>query len=278
MPELPEVQTVVNHIRPMIIGKRLMTVKPIWKKTLHNFNEDDIDGKNNNNEIIDVYRRAKFIIIELTNKIIAVHLRMTGKLYISKKSTYPKYARAVLEFDDNESLIFEDVRKFGRIYLYDDLKIIDSRHGPEPLDKDFTVGLFKGMIKSRNRNIKALLLDQSFLSGLGNIYVDESLWKSGIHPNSISSSIPVTKISILHENIQSILRNAILKKGTTIIDFSVNGESGKYANDLSIYGKNNQSCFRCNSKIIKLKVAGRGTYVCTKCQKKYNKKSTSIKC
>lgn len=278
MPELPEVQTVVNHIRPMIIGKRLMTVKPIWKKTLHNFNEDDIDGKNNNNEIIDVYRRAKFIIIELTNKIIAVHLRMTGKLYISKKSTYPKYARAVLEFDDNESLIFEDVRKFGRIYLYDDLKIIDSRHGPEPLDKDFTVGLFKGMIKSRNRNIKALLLDQSFLSGLGNIYVDESLWKSGIHPNSISSSIPVTKISILHENIQSTLRNAILKKGTTIIDFSVNGESGKYANDLSIYGKNNQSCFRCNSKIIKLKVAGRGTYVCTKCQKKYNKKSTSIKC
>lgn len=278
MPELPEVQTVVNHIRPMIIGKRLMTVKPIWKKTLHNFNEDEIDGKNNNNEIIDVYRRAKFIIIELTNKIIAVHLRMTGKLYISKKSTYPKYARAVLEFDDNESLIFEDVRKFGRIYLYDDLKIIDSRHGPEPLDKDFTVGLFKGMIKSRNRNIKALLLDQSFLSGLGNIYVDESLWKSGIHPNSISSSIPVTKISILHENIQSTLRNAILKKGTTIIDFSVNGESGKYANDLSIYGKNNQSCFRCNSKIIKLKVAGRGTYVCTKCQKKYNKKSTSIKC
>jgi len=278
MPELPEVQTVVNHIRPMIIGKRLMTVKPIWKKTLHNFNEDDIDGKNNNNEIIDVYRRAKFIIIELTNKIIAVHLRMTGKLYISKKSNYPKYARAVLEFDDNESLIFEDVRKFGRIYLYDDLKIIDSRHGPEPLDKDFTVGLFKGMIKSRNRNIKALLLDQSFLSGLGNIYVDESLWKSGIHPNSISSSIPVTKISILHENIQSTLRNAILKKGTTIIDFSVNGESGKYANDLSIYGKNNQSCFRCNSKIIKLKVAGRGTYVCTKCQKKYNKKSTSIKC
>jgi len=278
MPELPEVQTVVNHIRPMIIGKRLMTVKPIWEKTLHNFNEDDIDGKNNNNEIIDVYRRAKFIIIELTNKIIALHLRMTGKLYISKKSTYPKYARAVLEFDDNESLIFEDVRKFGRIYLYDDLKIIDSRHGPEPLDKDFTVGLFKGMIKSRNRNIKALLLDQSFLSGLGNIYVDESLWKSGIHPNSISSSIPVTKISILHENIQSTLRNAILKKGTTIIDFSVNGESGKYANDLSIYGKNNQSCFRCNSIIIKLKVAGRGTYVCTKCQKKYNKKSTSIKC
>ena len=278
MPELPEVQTVVNHIRPMIIGKQLMTVKPIWKKTLHNFNEDDIDGKNNNNEIIDVYRRAKFIIIELTNKIIALHLRMTGKLYISKKSTYPKYARAVLEFDDNESLIFEDVRKFGRIYLYDDLKIIDSRHGPEPLDKDFTVGLFKGMIKSRNRNIKALLLDQSFLSGLGNIYVDESLWKSGIHPNSISSSIPVTKISILHENIQSTLRNAILKKGTTIIDFSVNGESGKYANDLSIYGKNNQSCFRCNSMIIKLKVAGRGTYVCTKCQKKYNKKSTSIKC
>ena len=278
MPELPEVQTVVNHIRPKIIGKQLMTIIPIWGKTLHNFNKDDIHGIKNNNKIIDVYRRAKFIIIEFTDKIIAIHLRMTGKLYISKNSTYPKHATTVLEFDDNESLIFEDVRKFGRIYLYDDLKVINSKHGPEPLDKNFTVELFKDMIKSKNRNIKALLLDQSFLSGLGNIYVDESLWESGIHPNSISSSIPVKKISTLHNKIQSILRNAILKKGTTIIDFSVNGESGKYANDLSIYGKNNKACFRCNSMIIKLKVAGRGTYACTKCQKKYDKKSTRVKC
>ena len=271
MPELPEVQTVVNHIRPMIIGKRLITIRPIWRKTLHNFNEDDIGGIKPNNQIIDVHRRAKFIIIELIDHIIAIHLRMTGKLYMSEKAIYPKYTTAVLEFEEGALLIFEDVRKFGRIYLYDDMKIIDSRHGPEPLDKSFTIELFNNMIKSRNRNIKALLLDQSFLSGLGNIYVDESLWKSGVHPNSNSSSIPQNRISILHKNIQSILKDAIIKKGTTIIDFSVNGQSGKYANNLNIYGRNERSCIKCNYKVIKIKVAGRGTYVCTKCQKKYKK-------
>ena len=269
MPELPEVQTVVNHIRPMIIGKRLTTIRPIWEKTLHNFNVEDIDRIKPNNQIIDVYRRAKFIIIKLMDHIIAIHLRMTGKLYVSEKKIDPKYATAVLEFEDKGSLIFEDVRKFGRIYLYDDMKIIDSRHGPEPLDKNFTVELFKNMIKRRNRNIKALLLDQSFLSGLGNIYVDESLWKSGIHPNSNSSSIPQKKVSMLHRNIQSILNDAIVKKGTTIIDFSINGRSGEYANDLNVYGRNERSCFKCDLKVIKLKVAGRGTYVCTKCQKRY---------
>ena len=125
------------------------------------------------------------------------------------------------------------------------------------------------MIRERKRNVKALLLDQSFLSGLGNIYVDESLWKSGIHPNSLASMIPNTKIKALYENIRSTLEDAIEENGTTIIDFSVNGESGRYVNYLSIYGRSKKDCLKCKTKIRKLKVAGRGTYICAKCQRVY---------
>jgi len=271
MPELPEVQTVVNYIKPIIIGERLNRIKPLWSKVLYNFDED-IHRSFKKNQIIDVYRRAKFIIIAFEKHIIAIHLRMTGKLYIADKETSSKYVTAVFEFESKKSLFFEDVRKFGRIYLYKDISIIDAKHGPEPLEKDFTVELFKEMLNRRKRNIKALLLDQSFLSGLGNIYVDESLWKSGIHPNSFASSVPQKKVEKLYTNIKSTLEDAISKNGTTIIDFSVNGESGKYANYLNIYGRAEKTCLECGYKIKKMKVAGRGTYVCLKCQKKYKKR------
>ena len=255
-----------------IIGKQLKRIKPLWLKTLHNFNNKDIKSSGPDKCVMDVYRRAKFIILKFKNHILAIHLRMTGKLYLSKQHTYSKYITAVLEFKDGESLIFEDVRKFGRIYFYKNLNVINEKHGPEPLDKNFSADLLITMIKSKKRNIKALLLDQSFLSGLGNIYVDESLWKSRIHPNSISNEIPIKNITLLHRNIQTILKDAIDSQGTTIIDFSVNGESGHYANKLHVYGHNKKPCANCNNKIIKLKIAGRGTYVCLKCQKKYKKR------
>ena len=270
MPELPEVQTVVNYIKPMCVGKRLKRVKPIWSKVLHNF-EEGFNSSFKNSEVCDVYRRAKFIIIAFEDYILAIHLRMTGKLYMADTNFQSKHITAVFEFEGGDSLFFEDVRKFGRVYLYDDLKLIESKHGPEPLDSKFTLDRFRDMIHQRKRNIKALLLDQSFLSGLGNIYVDESLWKSGIHPNSLANAIPSMRVKALYKNIRSTLEDAIEENGTTIIDFSVNGESGRYVNYLSVYGRNKRSCSRCKTKIEKLKVAGRGTYVCSKCQKIYRK-------
>ncbi len=271
MPELPEVQTVVNHLRDDLIGEKILSITPIWPKVLHNFSPKDINTENDNTRILDVFRRAKFIIIQLEEKILAVHLRMTGKLYLSKKK-FPKHVTAFLKLSNNKKIVFYDIRKFGRFYLFDNLDPINNRHGPEPLDDAFTVDLFFESIYNKKRRIKALLLDQSFLSGLGNIYVDESLWHSGIHPNSISNNIPKSKIKILHKNIRKILKNAINKKGTTIIDFYVNGESGKYSHDLCIYGKIGEPCTKCGNKIEKLRIAGRGTYICQKCQKLYKKK------
>ena len=195
---------------------------------------------------------------------------MTGKLYFLEEHNIPsKYATAYLTLESGKKMIFDDVRKFGRFYLYRNIEPIDKRHGPEPLENSFTSECLINLIKSKKRNIKALLLDQSIIAGLGNIYVDESLWKSKIHPNSLSHKIPKKHLENLHQNIRTILANAIEQNGTTIIDFSVNGESGKYANELKIYGRNNSKCICCNQKIKKIRVAGRGTYICLKCQKKY---------
>jgi len=269
MPELPEVQTVANHIRPNLIGKFITGVKPLWEKTLDNFTPDDLSGKH---KIINVSRRAKFIIIELEDFILAIHLRMTGKLYFIEEDLLPKHARAVFYLENSQDLIFEDTRKFGRIYLYKDLSVINSRHGPEPLGKKFTSEWLLENLKMKKRNIKALLLDQSFISGLGNIYVDESLWESGIHPNSISYAIPKTKVCRLHSAIQSILEESIKQLGTTFNSFSfLNGQSGNYSNELKIFGRDNMPCLKCENKIKKIRVSGRGTHVCYTCQKKHLK-------
>ena len=270
MPELPEVQTVVNHIRGDLIGKKILGIMPLWKKSLQNFKPKDLSIKNKKNRILDVRRRAKFIIIDLGDFIIAVHLRMTGKLYIQEGSSIPKHTRAIIKLKNSKNLIFDDIRKFGRIYLYKNLIEIDRKLGPEPLEKEFTDEWLYDNLKKRNRNLKALLLDQSFIAGLGNIYIDESLWESGIHPNSISSAISKPKVSLLHNSIQNILKKAIDNHGTTFMSFSfLNGRVGNYTNELKIFGKQGQPCKTCRNLIKKIKVAGRGTHICSNCQKKY---------
>ena len=270
MPELPEVQTVVNHIRGDLVGKKIVGIIPLWEKSLHNFKPNDLSIKNKKNRILDVRIRAKFIIIDLGDFIIAVHLRMTGKLYIQEGSSIPKYTRAIIKLENSKDLIFDDIRKFGRIYLYKNLIEIDSKHGPEPLGKEFTEKWLYDNLKKKNRNLKALLLDQSFIAGLGNIYVDEILWESGIHPNSISSAISKTKVSILHNSIQNILKKAIDNHGTTFMSFTyLNGRLGNYSNELKIFGKQGELCKTCGDLIKKIKVAGRGTHICSTCQKKY---------
>lgn len=272
MPELPEVQTVVNGLKEDLVGDRITCITPIWEKVLSNFIPSDLFIKGRMTLIQDVTRRAKFIIIHFPSSILAIHLRMTGKLFFPVANQIPKHTTAVIKLDSRKKLIFHDTRKFGRIYLYNDLTPINERHGPEPLGKNFSVGWLHRALQQRKRNIKALLLDQSFLAGLGNIYVDESLWAAGIHPGSISNALPAARISRLHEAVQAILKAAITAKGTTIIDFSyLNGQNGRYTSQLRIFGRKGQPCITCGRDIEKIKVAGRGTYVCSRCQKKYTR-------
>ncbi len=270
MPELPEVQTVVNYLHDDLIGDTIISIKPLWGKVLENFDQLSINNSKNNYKIIEVWRRAKFIIIETENNIIAIHLRMTGKLYLNKENKIHRHCRAIIFLKSGKELIFEDTRKFGRIYLYKNMEFINSRHGVEPLGDNFTKEFLIKGLKARKRNIKYLLLDQKFIAGLGNIYTDECLWISNIHPNSISYKIPNKNIHKLFNSIKAVLLESLDSMGTTIINYSfVNGKSGEYANKLRVFGRTNKPCKNCNHRIEKTRIAGRGTHFCQKCQKLY---------
>ena len=268
MPELPEVETVTNSIKKHLLGQSFKSLEVNWLKALHNFTNSDFENKIKNQKIINIYRRAKYIIFDFESSIMAVHLRMTGKLYVvTKIDKNKKHISAFLQFSD-KYLIFEDTRKFGRFYLYDSIDVLNDKLGIEPLTKDFTFSWMKKHLQNRNRQMKSLLLDQSFLAGLGNIYTDEALWHSSIHPLSKSNTIPDYKIEKLVLSIKDILSKSIKLGGTTIRDYTYDySYVGNYAINLNVYGCKDEKCNRCGTIIIKHVIAQRGTYICPECQK-----------
>jgi formamidopyrimidine-DNA glycosylase len=235
-----------------------------WEKALAPDNAYDLlVGKT----ITGVTRRAKFIIIELNQGALITHLRMTGKLTL----LYPeKHVTVILHFDSGKSLYFQDMRKFGRMVYTGDTANLLGHLGPEPLDTSFSAPVFYRMLQDKTRIIKPLLLDQSFLAGLGNIYVDEALFQAGIHPLSLSSSIPKKRAFRLHTAIQSILEDSIQAQGTTVVNFSHgDDQSGSYQFALQVYGRAGEPCLICDQAIKKIKVGQRGTHFCKSCQRPY---------
>ena len=268
MPELPEVETVTQSVKKHLLHKSFDSLTLNWEKTLHNFSVADFNSKIKGISIKDVYRRAKYVIIDGDSFIMAVHLRMTGKLYASSSiDPSKKHISLYLKFGD-KYLIFEDTRKFGRFYLYSNMDYLDDKLGLEPLSSDFTDDWILENMKNRNRQIKALLFDQSFICGLGNIYIDEALWYAKIHPLSISSGIPAKKILMLKEGIIKVLSESIKLGGTTIRDYTYDlSYVGNYALNLNVFGRQGLECPRCSAVIIKRKVVQRGTHYCPECQK-----------
>ena len=268
MPELPEVETVTKSIKKHLLNRKFKTLSINWPKVLHNFSEKDFQKKIKDQKIINIYRRAKYIILEFKTCIIAIHLRMTGKLYVvTKIDKQNKHISAFLQFSD-KYLIFEDTRKFGRFYMYNNINFLNNKLGVEPLSKDFCIDWLSKNLYNRSRQMKYLLLDQTFIAGLGNIYTDEALWHSRIHPLSKSNTIPIEKIKKLLNAIKKVLSESIDSGGTTIRDYTYDySYVGNYALNLKAYGRKDSKCERCGSIITKHVVAQRGTYICPKCQK-----------
>lgn len=264
MPELPEVETVVRGLAHTIVGETILDLEVGWEKAL--VAEDPYEtivGKT----IRGVGRRAKYIIIELDQGALVVHLRMTGKLTPIYSD---KHVTVTLHFKSGNSLYFQDTRKFGRMEFVEDPLERLSELGPEPLDEVFTARVFHSMLSRKKRQIKPLLLDQGFVVGLGNIYVDEALFQAGIHPLSIASKIPKNRALQLHGAIQSILSASIKAQGTTIVNFSHgDNQSGTYQAVLQVYGRRDEPCLQCNGEIVKISVGQRGTHFCPRCQRKY---------
>lgn len=268
MPELPEVETVARELRELIIGKTIKNIHTYWYKSFNNQSSIPISGQ----VIEKIGRKGKYLSIQLTQSALIIHLRMTGQLlYNYKPDSDENHIRLKIIFTDNTTLLFIDTRKFGRIYHVNTADDILYKIGMDAIDPEMDDKLFKVLLKKSKLNIKSFLLAQDKIAGVGNIYADESLFRAGIHPASITDKIPDRKIKILHEHILSILHTAIKNMGSTISDYRDSyGNSGNNQKFFRVYQRTGESCVNCSTPISKLKIAGRGTHFCPECQKIYN--------
>ncbi len=275
MPELPEVETIVRDLRQSgIAGRTIVGASIHWHRTLAEPAADQFVQRIAGKRILNVTRRAKYIVINLTADLtLLVHLRMTGRLYFAPKD-FPldPYERAVLHLDGGQDLRFRDTRKFGRWYFLEDTTPVFSRLGPEPLAEDFSAALFAARLAKHNRQIKPLLLDQSVIAGLGNIYADEALWLAKVHPTRLSGSLTVRQVFHLYEAIVKVLTGGIEKRGTSLGETSVNyssvtGSYGENQDWLKVFQRTGEPCARCGTKIKRLVVAQRSSHICPKCQR-----------
>ena len=271
MPELPEVQSVVNHFKPLLVDQKIQKIiSPNgYEKVVDTHSISKINALTKSLIINDVFRRGKYIVLELSKGYLCIHLRMTGQLQMDMDdSGSMKHYSFAIFFDSGKSIYFRDYRKFGRLYYYDDLNVLDHKLGVEPLSAKFNYDYLLGRVKGSNGMIKPFLLNQKHIAGLGNIYIDECLWLSKIHPKKIASRISKPKIRTLSDAIPKILTQAIEFNGTTIINFSYGNQvTGDFKQFLNVFGKQGEACSRCKTILKKIFVSQRGTHYCPKCQK-----------
>ncbi|OIK10003.1 DNA-formamidopyrimidine glycosylase [Bacillus sp. MUM 116] len=274
MPELPEVETVRKTLKNLVIHKEIKDVSVYWPKIIKNPGEneqfaDALKGES----ILDVGRRGKFLILYTEHYALVSHLRMEGKYGLYPKEVpFDKHTHVIFHFADETELRYRDVRKFGTMHLYkkgeEFLRSPLLELGPEPFDETFTKDYLSRMLKKTTRKVKSALLDQKILVGLGNIYVDEALFRAGIHPERIANSLTEEEVMILHQEIIDTLSEAVKKGGSTIRSYvNSQGEIGMFQLELYAYGRKGEACKRCGTPIEKITVGGRGTHFCPNCQK-----------
>lgn len=287
MPELPEVETTRLGLARLLPGKQVAAVDFDWQKTFPNV-KTDVERFLVGAKITGVTRRAKVLIIELSSKYsLVVHLKMTGQLVFRSPSEHfgaghpspslvgklpDKSTRVTLTFSDKSKLFFNDQRKFGWMRLLPTIEVVSlnffKKVGPEPLSADFNAEVLAARARRRpNSNIKSVLLDQSVLAGVGNIYADESLWGAKIHPLTLVKDLTMPQFAILYKELVYILRLAIEKGGSTDKNYvNAEGKSGSYLSFARVFRREGKPCPRCGTTIIKIRVAGRGTHICPQCQ------------
>lgn len=259
LPELPEVETVVRTLEPRLAGRRILEARFYSKLVMRGAPDPPIAGL----LVHSVRRHGKNILIALDGGILAVHLGMTGKLLIDAETT--PYTRAVIVLDQG-LLLYDDIRQFGRISWSEGIPRHVERLGPDAMS--VTIDQFAAMLKLRRSRIKPLLLNQQFLSGLGNIYCDETLFRAGIHPRALASRLTRARVARLHSAIGEVLAMAIEKGGSSISDYvDTEGRKGSFQMFHQVYGKEGEPCVQCATPVKRIVVAQRGTHFCPKCQR-----------
>ncbi|HLA07834.1 MAG TPA: DNA-formamidopyrimidine glycosylase [Anaerolineales bacterium] len=265
MPELPEVETVARKLKPDLVGKTILDADLRWPRTLATPSPNKFKSLIKGQKVIDVGRRAKYLIIRLSDYHLLIHLRMSGDLNLKKSRIKPdKHDRLVLKLSGGTSLAFNDTRKFGRVWLSVHPQEVLGKLGPEPLSRDFTPQWLHAALHKKHRQLKPLLLDQTFLAGLGNIYADECLHIAKLHPLQASDSITAKQAGALHEAIRRVLREGIQRNGASI-DWVYRG--GEFQNYFRVYDREGEPCPVCGTRIKRTIVGQRGTHYCPTCQK-----------
>lgn len=273
MPELPEVETVRRGLEKLILGKKISTIDIRYPKMI----KTDLDEfrKGLPGQVIQAMgRRGKYLLFYLTGKVLISHLRMEGKyFYYPDEVPERKHAHVLIHFEDGGTLVYEDVRKFGTMELLApellEAYFLSKKLGPEPTEKDFDLGKFKLALKKSKKPIKSHLLDQTLVAGLGNIYVDEVLWRAKVHPSRISNSLTAQEARKVHDETINVLGQAVEKGGSTIRTYTnAFGEDGTMQELHQVYDKAGQSCSRCGTIIEKIQLGGRGTHFCPNCQRR----------
>lgn len=267
MPELPEVETISRSIASNT-GAKIDRLE--FRRTdiirVEDFPPDNITGK----AIKNIYRRGKFLVMVLPrHHHLVIHLGMSGRFYMLDKNeaAADKHVHLVIHMSNGRKLVYQDARRFGGVWLVNDIEAFFCRMGPEPLGDEFTSNYLEQVLKGRHTAVKNLLLDQNLIAGIGNIYADEALFAAGIRPDRPADSLSRQEVAKLWQAIREVLASSIEARGTTFRDYRDGyNQSGGFQHQLKVYGKEQQPCSCCGGTIQKGRIGGRGTHYCEKCQ------------
>ena len=270
MPELPEVETVVRGLREPLIGRTVRGIWHDWPKTIRTPDPAQFAARISGQTFHAVERRAKYILCHLDHDLLVVHLKMTGRLYVTDDDAHhdaDRWLHFRAQLDGGRQLRFSDARKFGFVALVADLSEIAHKIGPEPLEDDFTPDLLAERLRGHRKAIKATLLDQDVLAGVGNIYADEALWLAQIHPLRAACELDADEIARLHAAVRQVLASAVEREGASVNWYrKPDGTHGEAHHYFAVYDRAGQPCARCGATIGKMRVAQRGTHFCPACQ------------
>jgi formamidopyrimidine-DNA glycosylase len=273
VPELPEVESVRRQLEPALVGRRFERVEIADRRLVRPYEPAEVAAELEGERVAAVERRGKYLVVRFeSGRALLIHLRMTGSLRVAPAEALQDdpHRRAVVTLDDGSDVAYRDVRRFGTWLVLEPGELepyLDARVGEEPLAAVFTSAHLGERLARRRAPVKAALLDQRTLAGMGNIYVDEALWRARINPLRPAETLDRAELRRLHRGIRAALEHGIARQGSTLRDYRLpNGEGGAMQDELKVYGRGGEPCERCGMPITKTRVAGRGTWYCPRCQ------------
>jgi formamidopyrimidine-DNA glycosylase len=282
MPELPEVESVRRQLEPTLVGRRFERVSIHDPRLVRPYEPAEVAAELEGEHVAAVERRGKYLVVRFeSGRVLLIHLRMTGSLLRAPNRSLPDdpHRRAVVRLDDGSDVAYRDVRRFGTWLLLEPGEAepyLAARVGDEPLDALFTAARLGERLAGRRTSLKAALLDQRTLAGMGNIYVDEALWRARLNPLRPASGLDRNELRRLHRGIRAALEHGLARQGSTLRDYRLpDGSGGSMQNEFRVYGRRDEPCDRCGTLIARTQVAGRTTWFCPTCQPAQAARSSS---